>query len=69
MDIAENDRRKRAAIEIGKRQAEENLLSKEDQLYTEIQKVHQNSVDYLLCNLMNNIVDKGKIMFKSNLNS
>jgi len=57
-DIAENDRRRREAVEHGKRQAEEILLRREDQLYSEIMGTHQNTVDYLLENLLGNVVDQ-----------
>jgi len=60
-DIAENDRRRREAVEHGKRQAEEILLRREDQLYAEIMGTHQNTVDYLLENLLGSVVDQGKL--------
>ena len=62
INVAENDRRKREAEEHGKRQAEENLLRRENQLYNEIMSTHQNTVDFLLGDLMNNVVDRGKIV-------
>jgi len=58
INVAENDRRKREAEEHGKRQAEENLLRRENQLYNEIMSTHQNTVDFLLGDLMNNVVDR-----------
>ena len=59
MEFAENDRRRREAEERGRRQAEDILANREDQLYKEAVEVNQNTVDYLLGDLMDRITDNG----------
>jgi len=57
VNIAENDRRKREAEEMGRRQAEQTLQRREDLLYQEIMKVHQGTVDTFLDTLFFNSVE------------
>ena len=54
---AEDDRRRREAQESGRRQAEQKLRQREDELYKELLSVHQGSVDSYLQAIITKTVD------------
>jgi hypothetical protein len=55
--LAEDDRRRREAQESGRRQAEQKLRQREDELYKELLSVHQGSVDSYLQAIITKTVD------------
>ena len=55
--LAEDDRRRREAMESGRRQAEQVLRQREDVLYRELMSVHQGSVDSYLQAIITKTVD------------
>jgi hypothetical protein len=55
--LAEDVRRKREAEESGRRQAEQILREREDELYQQLMGVHQGSVDSYLQNIFQNTID------------
>lgn len=55
--LAENERRKREAEESGRRQAEQVLRKRQDELYKELMSVHQGSVDSYLQSIIMRTID------------
>ena len=55
--MAEQDRRRREAEEGGRRQAEQILGAREDNLFKEVMSVHQGRVDNYLQNIITNAID------------
>ena len=55
--LAENERRKREAEESGRRQAEQLLRKRQDELYKELMSVHQGSVDSYLQSIIMRTID------------
>jgi len=55
--MAEDVRRKREAEESGRRQAEQILRDREDNLYEELMGVYQGSVDSYLQNVFSKTID------------
>ena len=55
--LAENERRKREAEESGRRQAEQVLRKRQDELYKELMSVHQGSVDSSLQSIIMRTID------------
>eukprot|EP00744_Colponema_vietnamica_P007905 GILI01011317.1.p1 GENE.GILI01011317.1~~GILI01011317.1.p1 ORF type:complete len:667 (-),score=237.22 GILI01011317.1:198-2198(-) len=56
--LAERDRRMREAIESGRRQAEEQLRAREDELFRQIMSVNQGTVDSYLQSIIAGAVDR-----------
>lgn len=56
--LAEDVRRKREAEESGRRQAEQILRDREDDLYQQLMSVHQGTVDSYLQNIFGKTIDK-----------
>lgn len=56
--MAEMDRRLRQAQESGRRQAEERLREREDEMFRQIMGVHQGTVDSYLEDVLTNTVDQ-----------
>merc|ERR1719443_2041678 len=66
--LAERDRRLRQAQESGRRQAEERLREREDEMFRQIMGVHQGTVDsYLEEVLTNTVEDLVLLLFESAL--
>ena len=55
--LAEDDRRRREAQESGRRQAEQKLRQREDELYKELLSVHQGTVDSYLHAIITKTID------------
>merc|ERR1712176_841982 len=56
--LAEKDRRMRQARESGRRQAEERLREREDEMFRQIMGVHQGTVDSYLEEVLTNTVEQ-----------
>merc|ERR1712167_348444 len=56
--LAEKDRRLRQAQESGRRQAEERLREREDEMFRQIMGVHQGTVDSYLEEMITNTVEQ-----------
>eukprot|EP00811_Abedinium_folium_P025034 NODE_3548_length_2020_cov_6.715267.p1 GENE.NODE_3548_length_2020_cov_6.715267~~NODE_3548_length_2020_cov_6.715267.p1 ORF type:complete len:313 (+),score=134.66 NODE_3548_length_2020_cov_6.715267:410-1348(+) len=56
--LAERDRRKRQAQESGRRQAEEWLRAREDDMFRHVMGVHQGTVDSYLEDVLTNTVEQ-----------
>mmetsp|Transcript_51622 Transcript_51622/g.102568 ORF Transcript_51622/g.102568 Transcript_51622/m.102568 type:complete len:703 (-) Transcript_51622:87-2195(-) len=56
--LAERDRQLRQAQESGRRQAEERLREREDEMFRQIMGVHQGTVDSYLEDVLTNTVDE-----------
>jgi|Transcript_56702 hypothetical protein len=56
--LAEKDRRERQAQESGRRQAEERLREREDEMFRQIMGVHQGTVDSYLEEVLTNTVEQ-----------
>merc|ERR1719421_720961 len=56
--LAERDRRLRQAQESGRRQAEERLREREDEMFRQIMGVHQGTVDSYLEEMITNTVEQ-----------
>jgi hypothetical protein len=56
--LAEDVRRRREAEESGRRQAEQILRDREDDLYQQLMSVHQGTVDSYLQNVFGKTIDK-----------
>merc|ERR1719443_1325751 len=56
--LAERDRRLRQAQESGRRQAEERLREREDEMFRQIMGVHQGTVDSYLEDMITNTVEQ-----------
>merc|ERR1712072_795876 len=56
--LAEKDRQLRQAQESGRRQAEERLREREDEMFRQIMGVHQGTVDSYLEEVLTNTVDR-----------
>mmetsp|Transcript_6333 Transcript_6333/g.14507 ORF Transcript_6333/g.14507 Transcript_6333/m.14507 type:complete len:703 (-) Transcript_6333:77-2185(-) len=56
--LAERDRQDRQAMESGRRQAEERLRAREDEMFRQIMGVHQGTVDSYLEEVLTNTVEQ-----------
>jgi len=56
--LAERDRMERQAQESGRRQAEERLRAREDEMFRQVMGVHQGTVDSYLEEVLTNTVDQ-----------
>ncbi|CAJ1335719.1 unnamed protein product [Effrenium voratum] len=56
--LAERDRQERQAMESGRRQAEERLREREDEMFRQIMGVHQGTVDSYLEEVLTNTVEE-----------
>lgn len=56
--LAERDRQLRQAQESGRRQAEERLREREDEMFRQVMGVHQGTVDSYLEDVLTNTVDQ-----------